>query len=172
MISIIKANIKDYKSIVKIGKVSVSEAHKGSCPPEDLSEYIQCNYNDSAIKKELSDVNNIYHLLYFNENAVGFLKIILNAKHPNITLENVVKLDRIYLLKEFQNLKLGFELLNHTIAFSKNNQQSAIWLFTWIGNTKAINFYEKIGFEIIGSHEFYVTKTSCNLNHQMFLSLT
>jgi ribosomal protein S18 acetylase RimI-like enzyme len=171
MISIIKANEKDYKSIVNIGNISVPEAHEGSCPPEDLREYIQNNYNDNAIKKELRDENNIYHLIYFNDKAVGFSKIILNAKHPNIALENVVKLDRIYLLKEYQGLKLGFELLNLNINFSKNHKQNAIWLYTWIGNLKAINFYEKIGFKKIASHEFFVTKTTSNLNHQMLLNI-
>ena len=171
MISIIKANKKDYKSISGIGKVSVYEAHEGSCAPEDLGEYIENNYNENAIKKELIDENNIYHILYYSGEAVGFSKIKLNAKHPNISLENVVKLDRIYLLKEFQGLKLGFELLNYNITFAKNNQQNAIWLATWIGNLKAIKFYEKIGFKIIGKNEFYINKTTSNLIYQMLLNL-
>ena len=171
MISIFKANVNDYKSIVLIGNVSVPEAHEGSCAPEDLNEYIQNNYNESAIKKELGDENNIYHILNYNGKAVGFSKIILNAKHPNIESENVVKLDKIYLLKEFQGLKLGFELLNYNINFAKNNKQNAIWLDTWIGNLKAIKFYEKTGFKIIGKNQFYINKTTSNLIYQMLLNL-
>lgn len=113
MISIFKASEKNYQSIVDIVTASVPEAQKGICAPEDLKEYITNNYNETAIKKELRNKNNIYHILKYNGEAVGFSKIILNAKHPTIDLENVVKLDRIYLLKEFQGLKLGFELLNH-----------------------------------------------------------
>ncbi|MBC7557578.1 MAG: GNAT family N-acetyltransferase [Chryseobacterium sp.] len=171
MISIFKANVNDYKSIVDIGNVSVPEAHEGSCAPEDLNEYIQNNYNESAIKKELGDENNIYYILNYNGKAVGFSKIILNAKHPNIESENIVKLDKIYLLKEFQGLKLGFELLNYNINFAKNNKQNAIWLYTWIGNLNAINFYEKTGFKIIGENEFYINKTTSNLIYQMLLNL-
>ena len=63
---------------------------------------------------------------------MGFSKIILNAKHPNIVTENVTKLDRIYLLKEFYGLKIGLELLNFNIELSRNNNQSGIWLYTWI----------------------------------------
>ncbi|SEF66573.1 Ribosomal protein S18 acetylase RimI [Halpernia humi] len=170
MLSISKAKEKNYQAIVDIGSVSVPEANEGSCAPEDLKEYIKNNYNETTIKKELRDENNIYHILKYEGKAVGFSKIILNAKHPNINAENVAKLDKIYLLKEFQGLKLGFELLNHNITFAKNHQQSGIWLFTWVGNLQAIKFYEKTGFKRIASHDFYITKTTSNLNHQMFLS--
>ena len=172
MVSIIKATEKDTTSIVNIGKESVLEAHKDSCSVEDLNEYLEKNYNNDAIKEELNDTNNIYHIIHYNGNPVGFSKIILNVRHPNIVAENVAKLDRIYLLKEFYGLKLGLALLNFNIGLSRNNIQSGIWLFTWTGNNRAINFYLKAGFTIIGSHKFYVTKTYYNLNHQMFLNLS
>lgn len=95
----------------------------------------------------------------------------MNASHPNIAAENVTKLDRIYLLKEFFGLKLGLQLFNFNIELCKYHKQSGIWLYTWIGNTRAINFYRKAGFKIIGSHKFYVTNTYYNLNHHMFLEL-
>ena len=171
MILIIKATEKDYNSIVSIGKISVAESHRGSCSAEDMNEFLERNYNSHAIKEELKDVNNIYYIINYNDKPVGFSKIILNAKHPNIITENVTKLDRIYLLKEFYGLKLGLELLNFNIELSRNNNQSGIWLYTWIGNNRAINFYLKAGFTIIGSHKFYVTKTHYNLNHQLYLNL-
>lgn len=169
MISIFRAREKDYEAIVAIGNSSVAEAHKGSCAPEDLSTYVQNNYKPTAIQAELADENNIYHIINYNGKAVGFSKIVLNSKHQNITSEKVVKLDKIYLLKDYQALKLGFELLQHNINFAKANEQSGMWLYTWVGNLKAIAFYEKTGFKKIGSHDFFITKTTSNLNHQMLL---
>lgn len=172
MISISSATEKDYRAIVNIGKMSVTEAHTGSCAPEELNEYIEGHYNKEEIIKELSDVDNIYHIIYYKLQPVGFSKIIFNAKHPNIPKENVTKLDRIYLLKEFQGMKLGFKLLQFNIELAKNHHQSGMWLFTWVGNKKAIEFYLKAGFKIIGSHDFYVTKTRSNPNHHMLLDFS
>lgn len=169
MISIVRATEKNYKSIVEIGRISVAEAHKNSCPDEDLNFYIANNYNDDAIRSEVCDRDNIYFIIKFDDVAAGFSKINLNANHKSIAAENVTKLDRIYLLKAFQDLKLGRELLSYNIDFCRKNNQSGIWLYTWIGNAKAINFYQKASFKIIGSHDFYVTKTTSNVNHQMFL---
>jgi ribosomal protein S18 acetylase RimI-like enzyme len=170
MISVIKATERDCNSIVSIGKISVEESHRGSSPGEVMNEYLERNYNDDAIREELNDINNIYYLIHYNDKPAGFSKIILNAKHPDIPLENVAKLDRIYLLTEFQGLKLGLALLNFNIELAKNNNQSGMWLYTWIGNNRAINFYLKAGFIIIGRHKFYVNKTHYDVSHQLFLS--
>ena len=143
MISVIKATERDYNSIAGIGKISIAESHRDSCSAGDMNEFLERNYNSDAIKEELNDINNIYYISNYNGKPVGFSKIILNAKHPNIVTENVTKLDRIYLLKEFYGLKLGLELLNFNIELSGNNNQSGIWLYTWIGNNRAINFYLK-----------------------------
>ena len=79
-------------------------------------------------------------MVHYGDKPAGFSKIIFNAPHPNIVAENVTKLDRIYLLKEFYGLKLGSELLNFNINLSKDNDQSGMWLYAWIGNRRAIDF--------------------------------
>lgn len=171
MISVLRATEEDHGSIAAIGKIAVEEAHRESTSAENLNAYLDKNYNDNAIREEIGDLNNIYHIIRYNGKPVGFSKIILNSKEPGIEAENVTKLDRIYLLKEFYGLKLGLELLNFNIRLARNNKQSGIWLYTWTGNTRAIDFYLKAGFTIIGSHKFYVTETYYNLNHLMFLNL-
>ena len=170
MLSVIKATERDNNSIVSIGKVSIAQSHRDTCSAEDINEYLERHYNSDVIKKELNDINNIYHIINSNDKPVGFSKIVLNSKHPNIVSQNVTKLDRIYLRKEFYGLKLGLELLNFNIELAKNNNQTGMWLHTWIGNNRAINFYMKAGFTIIGSHKFYVTKTHYDVSHQMLLN--
>jgi diamine N-acetyltransferase len=84
----------------------------------------------------------------------------------------VALLDRIYLLKEAYGLKLGLKLLNFNIELSKNNNQSGIWLYAWIGNERAVNFYLRAGFKIIGSHNYYVNETHYDVSHHMLLNFS
>ena len=171
MISITKATEKDHKTISEIGNIAVEETHRDSSPAEDMEAYMQKNYSIEAIKEELKNKENIYHIISYNDIPVGFSKIVLNEAHPNIAQQNTTKLDRIYLLKEYFGLKLGVQLLSANIEFCKAHQQSGIWLFTWVENKRAINFYTKAGFSIVGSHQFKVTDTHSNENYQMFLNL-
>ena len=171
MISIKRAAVADHPAIVSIGTVAVEEAHRGSTTAENLNQYLEKHYNADAISKELADPSNIYHIIDYNGKPAGFSKINLNAAEPAFDAANVTKLDRIYLLKEFYGMKLGRELLNFNIEVAKENDQSGMWLYTWTGNQRAIDFYLKTGFTIAGSHKFYVTETHYNQNHLMFLDL-
>lgn len=171
MVSILKATEKDGSIITSIGRAAVEEAHRDSCSDEIMKDFLDSTYNERVIGEELNDPKNIYHIIQHHGITVGFSKIILNAGHPNIGQENVTKLDRIYLLKEFYGFGLGYNLLQFNIELSKKNNQSGMWLFTWVGNSRAVNFYGKTGFSIIGSHQFKVTGSHYNLNHQMYLSL-
>ena len=171
MIAINRAKINDYNTIVAIGNISVKEAHRESCPPEVLNGFIEKNYNAETIKAELSDEKNIYHIISTDGEPAGFSKIIFDAAHPNIEQQHVTKLDRIYLLNKFFDRRLGYDLLTFNIDLCKRNNQSAIWLYTWIENDRAVRFYQKNGFTIIGNHDFQVSETHYNPNYQMLLQL-
>lgn len=163
------ANENDVKAIVDIGRIAVKEAHQNSCSEADMQQYIDANYNDAAILNELQEPANLYQLLFCDDKPAGFSKIVLNATHPNIEEVPATKLDRIYLLPNYFDLKLGYKLLSHVIELSKAKGQNCMWLFTWIGNERAISFYRKVGFEVIGEHSFKVTDTHYNPNHHMLL---
>lgn len=167
---ITRATKKDWRLLVDMGKVSFLEAHGNSASPEILSTYVDKNYNEEVFKTELATPKNVYRIIYHNQQAAGYSKIIFDAPHANIPVANVTKLERLYLLKEFYGLNLGLELLQYNIDISKKNGQSGIWLFVWKENHRAINFYKKAGFEIIGSHDFKISETHANPNHQMFLA--
>jgi ribosomal protein S18 acetylase RimI-like enzyme len=81
----------------------------------------------------------------------------------------VTKLERLYLLKEFYGRNLGAELFNFNLNLSKEAGEKGLWLYVWKGNDRAIRFYQKQGFEIVGSHDFKISETHHNPNHQMFL---
>lgn len=169
MFSIIKAQEKDCQILTDIGKISFIESHGSSASSNDINQYVNTKYTNEVFKTELSDTKNIYHLIHYQEQPAGYSKIILNDKFANIQLENVTKLERLYLLKEFYNMKLGLELLNYNIELAKQNNQTGMWLFVWKENHKAFDFYKKMGFEIIGDYNFKISETHSNPNHQMLL---
>lgn len=169
MTSIVRAKDKDFKLLADIAKVSFAESHGNSASAADINKYVIERYNYDVFSQELNDHENIYHIIYHDKKPAGYSKIIYNVPHSNIGIENVTKLDRIYLLKEFCGLRLGLEVFNFNIELSKQNNQSGMWLFVWKENHRAVNFYKKTGFKIIGSHDFKLTETHSNPNHQMLL---
>jgi ribosomal protein S18 acetylase RimI-like enzyme len=149
--------------------VSVEKAHRASCSAEDMQTFLSVTYNDDELRAELSDEANIYHLLLIDGQPAGFSKIVFNAAHPAIPEQNAAKLDRIYLLEEYYGMGLGHKLMQFNLQLCREQRQSGVWLFTWVGNKRAIDFYNKAGFQVIGSHQFKVTDTHYNEQHLMML---
>jgi len=169
MASIIKATEDHAQLLADIGKVSFIESHGTSAVPEEINKYVTEKYNPDVLKQELTGPKNIYYILYHDKQPAGFSKIIFNVPHPDIPQQNVTKLERIYLLKEFYGLKLGNELFNFNLELSKNKDQAGMWLYVWEENYRAIAFYEKLGFKVLGSGDFKLTPTHSNPNYIMFL---
>jgi len=169
MTSIYKATEDDVSLLAEIGKVTFIESHGSSAAPEEIDKYVNEKYNPDVLGKELIDSKNIYHLIYHDKKAAGYSKIIFDSQHKDIPQKNVTKLERIYLLKEFYDLKLGAELFTFNLALSKNNNQAGMWLIVWEENHRAIAFYKKAGFTIIGKGDFCLTQTHSNPNYRMFL---
>ncbi len=169
MTSIIKATLQNAPLLAHLGRLSFIESHGSSATAEIVEEYVSESFSLENCKKELVDPNNIYYFIYYNQKPAGYSKIILNSGHPNIKTENVTKLERLYLLKEFYHLQLGIQLLNFNIALSKENKQNGMWVFVWKGNERAVNFYKKTGFQTVGEYFFKLTETHSNPNFQMLL---
>ncbi len=170
MVKIIKATPSDFELLMSIGRTTFIEAHEMSGSKEDLDTYLNSVYNTDSFKKELENVNNIFYLIYYNNIPVGFSKIILNFTNAAIIEQSITKLDRIYILKEYHDKKLGVDLFNFNLQLSQLNQQKGMWLYVWVENQRAINFYNKVGFTIAGSYNFKLSETRSNPNHIMYLN--
>lgn len=170
MVQIRKATPSDFELLINMGRTTFIEAHSTSGSKEDLDAYLNGVYNTEAFKKELENTKNIFHLIYYNNIPAGFSKIIINSPNQAIAEQSITKLDRIYILKAFYDKKLGLELLNFNINLAKQHHQKGMWLYVWIENQRAINFYNKVGFTITGSYNFKLSETRSNPNHIMFLN--
>jgi diamine N-acetyltransferase len=156
---IYKAVIEHAQLLSELGEETFIDSHRDSAPAHELATYMMKMYSVSAIRNELADPANIFHIIEHENRIAGYSKMELNMKHPGIELENITKMDQIYLLNSFHGLKLGAKLLSYNIEYSRSRGQNGMWLVVWIGNTKAIKFYEKFGFQLVGQAQFQLTGT-------------
>lgn len=171
MVQIRKATIDDAELLCGLCAKTFVESHGHSSPPEDIEKYIQEKYSLPAIQEELNDPKNIYHILSYQDKAAGYSKILYDVPPHDADQKHTCKLERIYLLKNYYDLQLGKKLLEFNINLSKEQGQKGIWLFVWKGNKRAVLFYTKAGFKIIGAYDFRISETHSNPNHVMLLKL-
>lgn len=167
--SIIRSDRNAAEILAEIGRQTFIESHGHSASSADIAAYVNEKYTADVFRQELENTGHLYHTIYYGQQAAGYSKIIMNCGHENIAFSNITKLERLYLLKDYYDLKLGLQLMEYNIRLSKENNQKGIWLFVWKENDRALRFYQKYGFQIVGSHDFRISVHHSNPNHQMLL---
>jgi ribosomal protein S18 acetylase RimI-like enzyme len=156
--------------LTALAKKTFIESHGHSAAKEDIDAYLNTHYTNEAFKKELANTNFHYTLCYYNDTLIGFSKIVFDTTTPKIAAQNVAKLERIYVLEKYHGQQIGLALMEYNIELAKQHEQVGVWLFTWTENKRAISFYKKYGFEIIGEHLFKISANHSNPNWQFYLS--
>lgn len=169
MISIRRADVHDATILSEIAAKTFIESHGHSAKAEDINIFIAEKYNVGTCTADLVNTKNNYHLIYYKDRLAGFSNIIFNFPHANCNIEPVAKLERIYVLKEFYDFKLGHQLFNLNFELARKNEQKGIWLFVWTANARAIKFYRKNGFTVAGSFTYKISDNHYNPNYLMLL---
>ncbi len=114
-----------------------------------INEYA---YPVEKIEHEIMDPNNIHFIVYQQSEAVGYLKININAKANGKIVEEVMELERIYIdIKKIQN-NIGTIMMKHVLEVAKQHNKNSIQLKAMDSAEKALSFYKKLGFEIVGEY--------------------
>ena len=77
---------------------------------------------------------------------MGFAKY---GAYRNQDLEGHGEIYAIYVLQQYQNMKIGYALMQESLRRMEHFSDVAVWVLR--GNEKAISFYKKVGFEFDGA---------------------
>lgn len=160
--------IADAGALAQMGAKSFRESHHTSASAENIRDYMANTYTLDQLANELSDSRNVFRVAKVGEQIAGFSKIIPDAANPAINADHTCKMERLYVLEEFFHLKIGQLLFDECIRNAHELNQSGIWLNVWTGNPRAIKFYTKQGFSVVGQSWFRISATHSNPNFLMW----
>ncbi len=113
------------------------------------SWYVNGLYNLENIKKELSESNSFYSLVYFQEQLIGIIRLVYDLDVDYKENSNYIKLHRLYLDQSIQNKGIGSQIMTWLIEHSKEKGYTHLWLEAMEKKPQALHFYQKLDFEII-----------------------
>lgn len=117
MIQIRKATIDDAQHIALLGRITFTETFSEYFRDKrDLFDYYEQTFNVSKIKASLQKENNRYWIAFWNELPAGYAKMKVHSTTEFITDGNVSQLQKIYVLKEFLDKKIGKLLMDELMT--------------------------------------------------------
>jgi len=158
-IEIRKATSSDAQFIALLGRITFTETFGNYFRDiSDLLGYYEKTFSVNKIKQSLNKDNNVFWIAFVDDLPVGYAKLKLNSPTPFIDDPKTAQLQKIYVLKDFHSLKIGYDLQNLLLAEASRYNNNQVWLSVLDKNNKAKNFYFKTGFEKIGNHNFTIGK--------------
>lgn len=155
-LTIKKSTVDDFEKLLSLSKETFYQTFADQNTAEDMAEYLETAFSKSKLLGELCDPNTSFFLLYANESLAGYLKLNESPSQTDINDAESLEVERIYILKAFQNFGLGRYLMEYSIKSATDKGKKYIWLGVWEKNDKALRFYKNNGFYRIGSHSFII----------------
>ena len=155
-----KANIDDAKVIASMARITFDETFGYLFnDPQDLVDYFNVTFSEEKIASSLQKNNNVFWLAFFNNKPVGYAKLKVHSPSEFIDeTTKVSQLQKIYVLQDYLGQRIGQQLQDELFNEVKLLNSKHLWLSVFIDNSRAISFYEKHGFNSIGSHDFSIGK--------------
>ncbi|HEX5026209.1 MAG TPA: GNAT family N-acetyltransferase [Agriterribacter sp.] len=148
IIHIRKATTEDCATIADLGKRTFVETYSEIAENGALQQYVEQKLSRERIAEELENPACCFYIGFVNEEPVAFTKMRYDRVAKGLLHKKAVEVERIYVLKEYQGVKVGKEMMEKCKAVAATEKYETIWLQVWQRNSKAIQFYQKSGFVI------------------------
>lgn len=144
----------DIKELQRISFRTFDDTFREMNHPDNLKAYLDKAFTKDKLQHELEHPDSYFYFLYDNDKVVGYLKLNVDAAQTEDVASDSLEIERLYVLKNYQNYGYGKKLLHFAIEFAVKENKRCVWLGVWEKNEKAIGFYEHLGFKKITEHDF------------------
>ena len=113
---------------------------------KDLIDYYNLTFSVKKIEDGMKKKNNIFWIAFVNRLPVGYAKLKLHSSSEFIESKDVCQLQKIYVLKDFLSMRIGFELQDSLLKKAKELSFNKVWLSVLNNNERECryrNFYKK-----------------------------
>ncbi len=154
MITIRYATPQDASLIADISRQTFYDFFGPQNTEENMDKFLNEQFTKETLMQEVGASHNIFLLAYFDKEPVGYARLRENNVPPELGNTYAMELARLYAVQLAIGKGVGSALMHRCINISYEKNFPVIWLGVWKQNQKAIQFYQRWGFEIFAEHDF------------------
>ncbi len=85
---------------------------------------------------------------------IGFCQLRVPRASPCVQARQPSEIYRLYVRREWHGARVGQALMQRALETARDLDCDVVWLGVWQRNPKAIAFYQRMGFSIVGEQVF------------------
>lgn len=152
-----RGTLADAATIAAFGARVFAETFGADNNPDDLAAYLSSAYAESLQREELLDASVEYLLAETDAGVLAaFAMLRIETGEPSVQGAHPLQIERFYVDAPFHGTGLAAQLMARCLERATAHGADVVWLGVWERNVRAIRFYEKHGFMVVGRQIFHV----------------
>lgn len=152
--SIRSATPADAEMLVELARRTFHDAFALANSPENMEAYMSENFTLQKFSAQLADPRATFLIAELETTPVAFAKLCEGAAPDCVRGPAPIEIERFYVDQRFHGKGVAHTLMQACLDRARQSGHKTAYLGVWENNHRAIAFYRKWGFEIVGSHVF------------------
>lgn len=123
---------------------------------QQMEAYVREAFAPARMRAELDEAGNVFLLaLEAAGAALGYARLRRGPAADSVSGPDPVEIERIYVRAEAIGIGVGTALMRALLDDAVAAGYRTAWLGVWERNERALRFYQRRGFAIVGAHVFH-----------------
>lgn len=122
--------------------------------PEDMASYVADAFGEVVQRAELTDPDCTVFIAERDGELAGYAMLRDGTHPPCVADASAIEIARLYAGQRWIGAGIGALLMQRCLVEASSRGRRTIWLGVWERNVRAIAFYQRWHFSIVGSQPF------------------
>jgi diamine N-acetyltransferase len=153
-IAIRQATVRDAELLARLGAALFLQTFAHQNTPEDMAAYLASAFSPVLQAAELEQPGTLVLIASIGDVPTGYAQLAVTQPVEGVQAVDPIELVRFYVDAAWHGRGLSHGLMQEVLDRAAARVHDRIWLGVWEKNGRAIAFYEKQGFEVVGRKDF------------------
>lgn len=149
-----RAQPADAADLAQFAERTFRDAFADSNSALDMDLHCAERFGPEVQRREIEDGNCLIMLAEVDGELAGFSQVMLRSSQACVPGERASELFRLYVDSCWHGHGVAQALMDAALTAAMRQASEYLWLGVWEENPRAIAFYRKYGFDVVGDHSF------------------
>lgn len=150
-----RASVHDAALLAELGARLFEQTFGPMNTREDMEAYLPNAFSCEIQTRELREADRVSLLVFdAHQTAVGYATVRRGSRSNGIVSVRPAEIQRIYVDKSLHGRGVGDRLMNSCVDQARDWNADTLWLAVWQENARALAFYKRVGFAVVGVQDF------------------
>ncbi len=144
----------DASTLAELGARTFSDTFAADNMPADMAAYLTSSFSAAIQAREIADPATTFLLAGIDDEAVGYARLRSGPAPECVVGKRPVEIVRFYVDAPWIGQGVSAVLMQACLTRALGDNHDTVWLDVWERNPRAIAFYAKWGFCVVGRQTF------------------